>query len=126
MSRQIPAEGFAHDKVPSLGYGRSMAKGYWIVRLDVHDVDRFKEYLGATPSVLGQHGGRFLARGGQYEAVEGQGRTRNSVIEFPSYQAALDCYRSEAYQAAKKLRLGAADMELSILEGVAPDVHVAT
>ncbi len=95
-----------------------MATGYWVVRLDVDDMDRFKDYLSATPEVLGKYGGRFLARGGQFEAVEGANRSRNSIVEFPSYQAAVDCYHSVEYQAARQMRVGAASMDLLILEGV--------
>ncbi len=95
-----------------------MAKGYWIVRLDVQDAERFKEYLAATPLVLAKYGGRFLARGGRFKAMEGAGRSRNSIVEFPSYQAALDCYDSDDYRGAKSLRAGAAVMEILILEGL--------
>jgi uncharacterized protein (DUF1330 family) len=95
-----------------------MGKGYWIVRLEVGDMNRFKDYLSATPEALGKYGGRFLVRGGQFEAVEGESCSRNSIIEFPSYHAALDCYHSPEYQAAKLLRAGAATMNLLIIEGL--------
>jgi uncharacterized protein (DUF1330 family) len=39
------------------------------------------------------------------------------VLEFPSYQAALACYRSPGYQAAKKLRDGKAEFDLVVVEG---------
>ena len=51
------------------------------------------------------------------EAPEGSSRSRNVVIEFPSYQAALDCYRSAAYQDAMKLRLPVSTGDLVIIEG---------
>ncbi len=54
---------------------------------------------------------------GTFEAMEGTNRSRNVVIEFPSYQAALECYRSAEYQDALKLRLPAADGDLIIIEG---------
>ena len=106
------------DKGRAKRYFSIMAKGYWIVRLDVSDLERFKDYLSATPEVLSKYGGHFLVRGGQFEAVEGQARTRNSIVEFPSYRAALDCYHSHEYQTAKKLRDGAASMDLLIIEGL--------
>ena len=37
-------------------------------------------------------------RAGKFEGVEGASRSRNVVIEFPSYEAALACYRSPEYQ----------------------------
>ena len=81
-----------------------MAKGYWIAHVDVADVERYKEYVAANAQPLREFGGRFLARGGRFENPEGTSRARNVVIEFPSYQAALDCWHSPGFQAALKLR----------------------
>jgi uncharacterized protein (DUF1330 family) len=44
-------------------------------------------------------------------------RARNVVIEFPSYQAALDCWKSPEYQQAIKLRLPVSTLDLVIIEG---------
>ena len=65
-----------------------------------------------------KYGASFLVRSGTYECVEGQTRSRNVVLEFPSYQAAKDCYHSEEYKAAKALREGAAEADITIIEGV--------
>jgi uncharacterized protein (DUF1330 family) len=94
-----------------------MAKGYWILRIDVTDQERFMAYLGATPVALKKYGARFLARAGRFEAPEGTARARNTIIEFPTYEAALACWHSPEYQAARALRLGAAELELLITEG---------
>jgi uncharacterized protein (DUF1330 family) len=94
-----------------------MAKGYWIARLDVTDADAYKQYVAANGPALAAFGARFLVRAGAFEALEGTGRSRNVVIEFPSYQAALDCYRSPAYQAAARLRAAASSGELIVIEG---------
>ena len=66
---------------------------------------------------FGKFGGRFLVRGGTREVVEGKVRGRTVVLEFPSYQAALACYRSPDYQAAAALRKGKAEFDLIIIEG---------
>ena len=50
--------------------------------------------------------------------MEGKGRPRNVVVEFPSLQAALDCYNSAEYQAARAKRVGAGDADIVIVEGV--------
>ncbi|MEO8654679.1 MAG: DUF1330 domain-containing protein [Ramlibacter sp.] len=94
-----------------------MPKGYWIARVDVADMDKYKLYVAANAKPFAEFGARFLVRSGRFEAVEGTSRGRNVVIEFPSYQAALDCYRSPAYQEAVKLRLPVATGELLIVEG---------
>ena len=94
-----------------------MAKGYWIARLDVTDPEAYKAYVAANGPALAAFGGRFLVRGGKCEALEGSARSRNVVVEFPSYQSALDCYRSPAYQAALRLRATVASGELVVVEG---------
>ena len=81
-----------------------MPKGYWIGRLDVNDMDAFKAYQVANAPALKEFGGRFLARGGKCDCVEGSKRSRNVIVEFPSYEAAVACYNSPAYQKAVAIR----------------------
>lgn len=95
-----------------------MNKGYWIVRADVTDMEGFTEYLKRTPTAINKYAGKLLARAGTYELVEGTTRSRNTIIEFPSWQAALDCWYSEEYQEAKKYREGVAELDVVIVEGV--------
>lgn len=96
------------------------AKGYWIVRVDVTDPEAFGAYAQAAPAIIATFGGRFLVRGASPETVEGSGRARNTVVEFPSRQAAIDCWNSSAYQAARSLREGAAQIDIVIVEGTEP------
>lgn len=94
-----------------------MAKGYWIARVDVADLDQYKKYVAANALPLKQYGAKFLVRAGAFETLEGSSRSRNVVIEFPTYQMALDCYRSAEYQEALKIRLPVAKGDLVIIEG---------
>ena len=94
-----------------------MAKGYWIARVDVADAEVYKAYVAANAAPIAKFGGRFLVRGGRFENPEGGSRTRNVVVEFPSYQAALDCYRSADYQAAVQLRLPVSTVDMVVIEG---------
>ncbi len=94
-----------------------MQKGYWIVRVDITEPELFKAYAAANAIALKNHGARFLARAGRFEVPEGSTRSRNTIVEFPSYQAALDCWRSPEYQAALQLRLPASAIDLVIVEG---------
>ena len=94
-----------------------MAKGYWIARVDVRDEDAYKKYITANAEPFAEFGARFVVRGGQYESVEGTPRARNVVIEFPSYEAALACYRSPGYQKAMGFRRDASEGDLIIIEG---------
>lgn len=94
-----------------------MAKGYWIGRVDVNNDEGYKPYAAANPAIFKKFGGRFVVRGGKFEAPEGSARKRNVVIEFPSYQAALDCYNSPEYQANIKVRQPHSDADIIVIEG---------
>ena len=94
-----------------------MPKGYWIVRMDASDPDTYGRYVKANAEPLARYGARFLVRGGKAEAVEGKARGRNVVIEFPSFDAALACFKDPAYQAAKAIRDPVAEGEIVVVEG---------
>ena len=79
-----------------------MAKGYWIPHIDVSDPEGYKAYMAATPEAHRKYDGHVLVRGGTCEVVEGKGRSRNVLREFPDYATALACYRSPEYQRAKQ------------------------
>lgn len=95
-----------------------MTKGYWIARMDVHDTERYKDYVAAAKPAFEKYGAHFLARGGASEELEGASRHRNVVIEFPSMQAAIDCYNSPEYQVAAKIRQEVADGEMVVVQGI--------
>lgn len=94
-----------------------MPKGYWIGRVDVRDADAYKNYVAKNGVAFAKFGGRFLVRGGAFETVAGAARARNVVIEFPSYEAALACWNSAEYQAARAEQKGGADIDLIVIEG---------
>ena len=94
-----------------------MAKGYWIARIDVHNMDGYKEYLAQNGAVFKKYGAKFLVRGGAYETREGSSRSRNVVLEFKDYETALACYNSPEYQANIKVRQPHSVADLVIIEG---------
>ncbi|QPC45018.1 DUF1330 domain-containing protein [Kaustia mangrovi] len=94
-----------------------MAKGYWIGRVTVSDAEAYKAYVAANAEAFSKYGARFLVRGGRFEAVEGTSRERNVVIEFPSYDVAVECYYSPEYRKAKALREAASVADILIIEG---------
>ncbi len=94
-----------------------MAKGYWIARIDVHDVDGYKEYVAQNGAVFAKYGARFLVRAGQFEVKEGSSRSRNVVLEFADYETALACYNSPEYARLVAIRAPHAESDLVILEG---------
>ncbi len=95
-----------------------MPKGYVIARVDVMNPDAYARYAAAATKAIAAHGGRALARGGRFEALEGKARARNVVLEFDSFDAARAFFYSADYQAARALRAGAADIEVVLVEGV--------
>ena len=94
-----------------------MAKGYWIGRVDVNNEEGYKPYAAANAAIFKKFGGRYVIRGGKFETAEGSSRKRNVVIEFPDYQAALDCYRSPEYQANIKVRQPHSVADIIVIEG---------
>lgn len=94
-----------------------MPKGYWIARVDVDDPEIYMTYVAANAAPLAKYKARFLVRGGDHRVAEGTARTRNVVIEFPSYADALACYDSPEYQAAKAIRDPISTGDLVIIEG---------
>jgi uncharacterized protein (DUF1330 family) len=94
-----------------------MAKGYWVVGADVSDPEGYKLYIAENAEAFRKYGGRFLARGGRAEAVEGQARSRIVVVEFKDYETALACYRSPEYASAMEIRKGKATFDLVVTEG---------
>ena len=94
-----------------------MAKGYWIARIDVHNMDGYKEYIAQNGTVFAKFGARFLVRGGPHEVKEGTSRSRNVVLEFKDYKTALACYNSPEYARLVALRSPHSQGDLVIIEG---------
>lgn len=94
-----------------------MAKGYWIAHVTVTNPDRYKDYIAAAADSFAAFGARFNVRGGECQIVEGTSRDRHVVIEFESYEKALECYNSPGYQEAAKIRQEASDGDLIIITG---------
>jgi uncharacterized protein (DUF1330 family) len=95
-----------------------MPKGYWIAHVTVTDPEPYARYAAGTAAAFEKYGAQVLARGGAYHALEGADHPRNVVIEFPSLQAALDCYHSPEYQAARVHREEAGIANITLVEGL--------
>ena len=94
-----------------------MAKGYWIGRVDEHNEEGYKPYAAANGAIFKKYGGRYVVRGGKHTGVEGQARSRNVVIEFADFDAAMACYNSPEYQENIKRRTPHSIAELVVVEG---------
>jgi uncharacterized protein (DUF1330 family) len=96
-----------------------MAKGYWIVGMDVVDQVKYDAYRAINGEALAKYEGRFLVRGGEAELRAGEAWSRYVVIEFPSLEAARACYDSPEYQKALAARADGAKLDCIIIEGYA-------
>jgi uncharacterized protein (DUF1330 family) len=91
---------------------------YVIGEIDVTDAAAYDEYRKQVLATVQKYGGRFLARGGRAEALEGAAPPKRVVaLEFPSYERALEWYRSSEYAPLIKLRQRASRGRLLLIEG---------
>ena len=92
---------------------------YVLVQVEVHDPARYEDYKRMVPPSLEKFGGRFLARGGATEALEGTWSPKRMVIlEVPDVARAKEWWASEEYAAAKALRQATARTEMIVVSGV--------
>ncbi|MFK7902045.1 MAG: DUF1330 domain-containing protein [Nitratireductor sp.] len=95
-----------------------MAKGYWIAHIEVHDSERYKDYVAGAGPAYKEFDAKFMVRGGASEQLEGDALgARHVVIEFDSVEKARACYDSDTYQKAREHRLAASEGRLLIVEG---------
>jgi uncharacterized protein (DUF1330 family) len=94
-------------------------KAYLLVQSEVTNTGQYAAYAKLTPAIIEKFGGKFMARGGRNVTLEGaKAPARVVVIEFPSFDAAQAFYNSPEYVAARKVRSGAATMQIVAVEGL--------
>jgi uncharacterized protein (DUF1330 family) len=71
---------------------------------DIVDPDTFKNYAPIVRQLLGNYGAKVIASDTSAVVLEGKARTMNAIIQFPSMEAAMQCYNDPAYQEAKEIR----------------------
>jgi uncharacterized protein (DUF1330 family) len=92
---------------------------YVVVNVRVTDPARYEEYRGKVPATIARYGGRYLARGGAVEALEGDWQPeRLVVLEFESMERFREWYDSPDYAPLKQLRQEAAATQLVVVEGL--------
>ena len=94
-----------------------MAKGYIIARVTVDDNEAYMRYAQGALIAMKKYGARVLARGGKFEALDGEARPRNVILEFESYDQAKAYFNSPEYQAARAHRVGKSVGEFVLVEG---------
>ena len=97
---------------------------YAFAHIRVHDPVRYEDYKRQAQASIIAHGGKYIARGGAVETLEGEWKPERLVLlEFPSMEVARRWWTSESYQQAAALRRATSVGELVLLEGL--DVPIA-
>lgn len=92
---------------------------YWIARARINDPVEYKRYTDLVPAIIKKYGGKVLARGGNYEIMEGPEHfQRFVVIEFPTLADGVACFKSDEYEAAAAFRRanGAGEVQTVVVE----------
>jgi uncharacterized protein (DUF1330 family) len=90
---------------------------YIFARIDVTDLDEYMKYARHTAEIGAKFGGKFLVKGGDFEQLEGEGRSRHVLIEFPDMDSARAFYNCDEYQAILPIALENSERELVIVQG---------
>ena len=92
---------------------------YVIVQVEIHDPATYERYKELAPPAIAAYGGRYVARGGRCEALEGGwAPSRLVILEFPSVERAHAWWASPEYAEAKAMRHAAARSEMLVVEGL--------
>ncbi|MDA8584849.1 DUF1330 domain-containing protein [Rhodobacteraceae bacterium] len=92
---------------------------YWIARAKINDPVEYKRYTDLVPAIINKYGGKVLARGGNFEIMEGPEHFhRFIVIEFPTLEEGTACFKSDDYNAAATFRRenGVGEVETVVVE----------
>ena len=94
-------------------------KAYVIADVNVKDPEHYPEYTSQVVATIEKHGGRFIARGGSVEVLEGKWRpNRTVIIEFPDMESLKRWYNSPEYAPLIKLRQKYSEGSLICVEGL--------
>ena len=92
--------------------------GYAIFNINITNPESYNEYIEKVVKVTEKFGGKYIVRGGATTKIEGTfPHPRTVVIQFPSYQKALDWYNSEEYKPIREIRFKNAKSIAIIIEG---------
>ncbi len=92
---------------------------YVVANVEITDPEGYADVKRGVLETIETHGGRYLARGGEVEVLEGKWVPRQaSILEFPDYESAKRWYESAEYGPLKSIRLRTAKSELVLIDGV--------
>jgi uncharacterized protein (DUF1330 family) len=92
---------------------------YVVIDIEVNDPQTYEDYKRLAPPAIAAYGGRYLARGGRSETLEGDWSPKRLVIlEFDSLDQAKAWWASEEYLEAKALRQRCSSARMVVVEGL--------
>ena len=92
---------------------------YVIAHIDVKDPVRYEDYKKMSPVSIQKYGGRFIARGGKTDVLEGTWQPKRLVLlEFPTVERAREWWASEDYRPARDLRQATSTGDMVVVEGL--------
>lgn len=93
---------------------------YMIVTATIVNPEPFMAYAQKAAELVAQYGGEYMVRGATESiCLEGDwpDEKKTVISRWPSMEAALAFWNSDAYAAAKKLRDGHAVVAVRLIEG---------
>lgn len=92
---------------------------YVIVEIEVTNPEGYAEYKNLAPAAVALYGGKYIARGGQTETLEGDWQPNRLVIlEFPTSEQAKAWLNSPEYAPARAMRHAYAKSRMVVIEGL--------
>jgi uncharacterized protein (DUF1330 family) len=94
-------------------------KYYFIGEIEVTDQSWVSDYVSNVTRLVERSGGRYLARTPKIEKIEGERKPLQMcvILEWPSKEAAVSFYESEAYRPYRQNRLSGAKNEFLLVAG---------
>lgn len=90
-----------------------------IVDINVTDPVRYEDYKKLAAPTVELYGGKYIARGGKTEVLEGEWEpTRLVILQFDNIEQAKIWHDSVEYSEAKHLRHETAISKMVVIEGV--------
>ena len=96
---------------------------YAIGRLRSKNWTWLREYAPITAALIEKHGGRYLARGGEVQRLEGEEEVPDAyvMLEFPSMEHARAWYTDTEYAPMIELRRANSEIEFVLVDGLPVD-----
>jgi uncharacterized protein (DUF1330 family) len=92
---------------------------YLISQIEVHDPKGYEEYRKLVGASLVKYGGKFIARGGRIDVLEGNWSPKRVVIcEFDTLERAREWYESTEYKPAMDIRQKTSDAKIIVVDGL--------